>query len=208
MGIGTILFSYALTMSPYKNEELFRNRYMSMTAGQSVEYWNLRQEMLTPKYNLEDYGLTLLLLSLVVYFLIRKNNWQFELIIQAKYFLLLAFLLPFTITGGFMFDMVQQVQREEVPHWADSLGIPLMAVPGIFISTLLFSFIHLVYLIRVPFYSKVLNVLSAIAQLWLWLLVTLFLIFLCLSLVMGAYWYAIPAVLWAYFYYSLMKKAT
>lgn len=195
-------------MSPYKNEEFFRNRYMSMTAGQSVEYWSLRQEMLTSKYNLEDYGLTLILLSLVVYFIIRKNNWQFKLIIQAKYFLSLAFLIPFVTTGGFIFDMVQQVQREEVPHWADSLGIPLMVVPGILINTLLFSFIHLVYLIRVPFYSKVLNVLSAIAQLWLWLLVTLFLIFLCLSLAMGAYWYAIPAGLWAYFYYSLMKKAT
>ena len=53
---GLALIGHAFSLAPYKDEALFMERYGRMSAGQSQEYWRLRDEMLTPKYDLQDYG--------------------------------------------------------------------------------------------------------------------------------------------------------
>jgi len=50
------LLAYAFSIAPYKDEELFMERYMALSVGQGEEYSKLRDEMLTPKYQLQDYG--------------------------------------------------------------------------------------------------------------------------------------------------------
>lgn len=57
--IGVAILGYAYSIAPYKDEALFMERYMALSAGQSNEYWKLRDEMLTPKFQLQDYGGTL-----------------------------------------------------------------------------------------------------------------------------------------------------
>lgn len=47
--VGAALFAFAFTMPPYKDEKAFMERYMQMGAGQSKDYWKLRDEMLTPR---------------------------------------------------------------------------------------------------------------------------------------------------------------
>ncbi len=57
--VGVTILAYAMSIAPYKDETLFMQRYMALSAGQSAEYWKLRDEMLTPKFQLQDYGGTL-----------------------------------------------------------------------------------------------------------------------------------------------------
>ena len=57
--IGVAIIGYAYSLAPYKDEALFTERYMALSDGQSTEYWKLRDEMLTPKFQVQDYGGTL-----------------------------------------------------------------------------------------------------------------------------------------------------
>jgi hypothetical protein len=40
---------------------------MSLSAGQSADYSKLREEMLTPRFQLEDYGITPVALAIIVF---------------------------------------------------------------------------------------------------------------------------------------------
>jgi hypothetical protein len=57
--VGAALIGYANSLAQYKDEALFTERYMALSDGQSNEYVKLREEMLTPKFQLQDYGGTL-----------------------------------------------------------------------------------------------------------------------------------------------------
>ena len=46
--LGCTFVGYSLTLEPYTDEHLFHERYQALQSGQSVEYWKLRDEMLTP----------------------------------------------------------------------------------------------------------------------------------------------------------------
>ena len=72
--VGAALFAFAFTMPPYKDEKAFMERYMQMGAGQSKDYWKLRDEMLTPRYQLQDYGVTLAAGGLTALFFLRKRR--------------------------------------------------------------------------------------------------------------------------------------
>ena len=82
--IGAALSGYALTLPAYKNEQLFMERYMSMSAGQSEEYWKLRDEMLTPKFQIQDYGITLVAVAIAIFLVTRKGEHDFGLQVLVK----------------------------------------------------------------------------------------------------------------------------
>ena len=73
--IGIAILGYALSIAPYKDEKLFMERYMALSTGQSEEYWKLRDEMLTPKYQLQNYGGTLVAAALGVV-LVSRKGWR------------------------------------------------------------------------------------------------------------------------------------
>ena len=202
--VGAVLWGYALTLSPYKNEALFMERYMSMSAGQSHEYWKLRDEMLTPKFQLEDYGVTLMAIAIFWFLGARKSKPLFQSPTSRKWLVVLAISLPFLTVGGYVFDLFQAVDRGEFPHWADSMGIPLMGVPIQFILLAGWSMAHLnflrgIYQPSVPLVQAI----SPKSNWWLLLVsaITALLTVFCLAL--GQYWYAVPGVLWLYLYLSL-----
>lgn len=114
--VGAALLSYALTLSPYKNEALFMERYMAMSAGQSEDYWKLRDEMLTPKFQLEDYGMTLVAIVLAVVLIARKGRIQVRSPSSRTTFVGLSILLPFLTVGGYIFDLFHAYDRREFPH--------------------------------------------------------------------------------------------
>jgi hypothetical protein len=212
--VGVALFSYAFTLSPYKDEKLFMERYMSMSDGQSEQYWKLRDEMLTPKYQLQNYGVTLASIAITVFLVSRKGKVHIQSPKSRKTLVAVAIVLPLLTAGGYVFDLLQGFNRGEFPHWADSMGIPLMGVPIQFAVLFVWSLAHLgflrgVYNPSIPLSHAV----SLKANWWLLFVSAITTVIVFLSAAAGQYWYVIPGVLWLYFYLSLgvqhrMAKAT
>lgn len=200
--IGVAFVAYSFSVPAYTDEKVFMERYMAMSAGQSAEYWKLRDQMLTPKYKLQDYGGTLITAGIGILALTRKDRIRApksRLAVVA-----LALVAPFVSVGAFVFDLLQGHRRGEFPRWADSLGIPLMGVPVQLVVMLLWAITHLAFL-RNAYSPEAPLALALSRQSNKWLLVissiTALLITLCVAV--GTYWYAIPGALWLYIYLSL-----
>ncbi len=201
--IGVAIIGYAYSLAPYKDEALFAERYMALSDGQSTEYWKLRDEMLTPKFQLQDYGGTLIVIAAVIFIVSRKGWRQVKSPTSRATLFGVAFAAPFLTISAYVFDLFQGFARGEFPHWADSMGIPLMGVPVLLAVLLVWSGAHLAFL-RGPYQSAPLVLAVSRKSSW-WLLfvsaVTVVLVVLCT--LAGQYWYAMPGVVWLYFYISL-----
>lgn len=208
--IGVAIIGYSYSLVPYKDEALFNQRYMALSDGQSTEYWKIRDEMLTPKYQLQDYGGTLVAIAAVTFFVTRKGWRQVRSPTSRTTLFCVAFAAPFLAVGAYVFDLFQGFARGEFPHWADSMGIPLMGAPVLLVVLLIWSGAHLA-LLRRPYQPVPLALAISRNSSW-WLLsvsaITGLLVVLCASV--GLYWYAIPGVVWLYFYVSLAaaRRAT
>lgn len=208
--IGVAILGYASSIAPYKDEALFMERYMALSSGQSTEYSKLRDEMLTPKFQLQDYGGTLIAVAVGV-FLFSRRGWQNLKSPKSRATLLgLVFSVPFLTIGAYVFDLFLGFARGEFPHWADSMGIPLMGTPVLLVVLLAWSGAHLAFL-RGTYQATLLSQAASRKANW-WLLfvaaLTVVLVALCASF--GQYWYAVPGVAWLYFYLSLAaaRRAT
>ena len=209
--IGIAILGYALSIAPYKDEKLFMERYMALSSGQSEEYWKLRDEMLTPKYQLQNYGGTLVAAALGMV-LVSRKGWRQPKSPRSRATLFgLAFAAPFLTVSAYVFDLLQGFARGEFPHWADSMGIPLMGVPVLFIVLLVWAAAHLGFLRRAyqPATPLALAV-SLKANWWLLCVSAGTAVLVVASVLVGQYWYAMPEVLWLYFYLSLgaVRRAT
>lgn len=201
--VGVAILGYAYSLSPYTDGALFNERYMALSVGQSDEFWKLRDEMLTPKFRLQDYGGTFVALAVVLFFVSRQGWGQLKSPSSRTTLIGLAFFAPLLTAGSYVFDLFQAFDRGEFPHWADSMGIPLMGVPFLFIVLLVWAAAHLAFMRR-GYQSAPLALAVSRQSNW-WLLtisaITFLLVALCASV--GQYWYAVPGCIWLYFYMSL-----
>jgi hypothetical protein len=202
--VGIALLISSLTLSPYKDEKLFNSKYMEMSSGQSDAFFKLRDEMLTPKFQLEDYGISLLALAGVVFFLYRKEGLQITAPSSRKWLVVLAMALPFITVAGYVYDLLNAYNRGEFPHWADSMGIPLMSAPVLLIGLLFwvvghFGFLHGDY----PPMAKIERESFYKTNIWLKFVSAVAVLLTLLFFALGQYWYAIPSLVWVYFYLSL-----
>lgn len=208
--IGIAIIGYAYSLAPYKDEAIFTERYMALSVGQDAEYWKLLDEVLTPKFQLQDYGGTLVAIAAVIFIVSRKGWRQLKSPTSRATLFGVAFAAPFLTVGAYVFDLFQGFARGEFPHWADSMGIPLMGVPVLLVALLVWSGAHLAFLRG--HYQSVLLVLAVSRKSSWWLLsvsaITVVLVVLCA--LVGQYWYAIPGVVWFYYYISLAaaRRAT
>lgn len=202
--LGVALLAYALTLSPYKNREVFHQRYMQLTDGQSREYHALRDSMLTSKFQMQDYGGTLVTLGMVLFVIshlgvsgVRAPGAPWQLVV-------LAFLVPLLSEVAAVFDLFQGSDREEFPYWADSLGIPLSGSLVVLVLLWLWAFGHLALLRRAyPSGVPLVIAFSRGANRWLLFLSALTLAVIGMLLVAGQYWFLVPGFMWLYFYLSL-----
>lgn len=201
--VGVVIIGYAYSLTPYNDEALFMERYMALSEGQSTEYWKLRDEMLTPKFQLQDYGGTLIAIAAGVFIVSRKGWRQLKSPTSRATLFGVAFVAPFLTVGAHIFDLFQGYARGEFPHWADSMGIPLMGVPVLLVVLLVWAGAHLGFL-RSTYQSAPLALAVSLRSNW-WLLsisaITVVLVVLCA--LVGQYWYAIPGAVWLYYYVSL-----
>lgn len=202
--LGVALFSYALVLHPYKDEQVFMARYMALSDGQSAEYWKLREEMLTPKFQIQDYGITICVTGIAVALASRRGKVRLNALTPRAAVVALAVALPFISVGAYVFDLIQGAGRGEFPHWADSLSIPLMGAPILLVLLLAWSLAHLAFLTNVRGGTVPLSLAFEWRANWWLLLLSVVSAFVALAAAaMGQYWYAFPAVLWLYFYLSL-----
>lgn len=202
---GLAMLAYAMTLPAYTDEKAFRQRYAEMNAGDSAAFYALRDEMLTPKYKLQDYGVGALLLSGVL--ALRRRIWRMTTPRSTLPFIAAALLAPVLEAAAFVFDLLQGQERGEFPHWADSLGIPLMGVPFLFIISLAWSLAHLAFLaflagVRrtvVPLHSAF----ARNANPWLLLVAAVTLALIAFQFAVGMYWHALPCIVWLYLYVAL-----
>jgi len=208
IGIGILV--YSCTLEPYSNYDLFYEQYMALDHSQSSEFYALRDEMVTPKYLLQDIGI-----SLILFFLIAKSLLKLgkgKIVTPSKPLLIaLAFVLPLLTAAGSVFDLFQGLFRGEFPHWADSIAIPLAGVPIIFTILLVWSMSHLLFISvsQTPITKmKIVSLhisLKTIPKLNRWILFISCVTFIltALSAVYGQYWVSVPGTLWLYYYLSL-----
>jgi hypothetical protein len=200
--VGLAMLVYAMTLPAYTDEKTFQHRYGEMKAGDSAAFYALREEMLTPKYKLQDYGVCVLLLSGVL--ALRRRIWRMATPRSTLPFIATALLAPFLAAAAFVFDLSQGQNRGEFPHWADSLGIPLMGLPALFLVCIVWSLAHLTFLAGVRRNVVPLRrAFSRSSNFWLLLVAAVTLALTALLLAEGAYWYALPCVVWLYLYAAL-----
>jgi hypothetical protein len=202
--VGAALLAYSFSLSPYKDESQFMERYMAMSSGQSAEFWKLRDEMLTPKYRLQDYGGTLIILAVGVLLSTRGSKFLVKSPKSRTTLFILSLAAPLLTASAYIFDLFQGFNRGEFPHWADSMSIPLMSTPIIFIGLIFWSIVHL-KLLPATYQSDAsfALALSWKSNAWLLFVSMVVAVLLMLCVVYGQYWYAVPCSAWLYLNLSI-----
>lgn len=128
----SVIFSF--TISAYTNEEEYNEKYWAIdrqelgSSNASAQFHKLRDEYLSYKYMLQDYALTFLILGLSAFVMLRKGNKLYAPSSNLKA-ALIGFSAALLTTGTYIGDLFLEYSRGAYPSWADSLGIPLIAVP-------------------------------------------------------------------------------
>lgn len=205
--IGLFLIKYSFYLPTYTNELEYLIKYdaLSNLEDKTELFHKLRESYLTPKYLLEDYGITAIILSLciiIVSFIKIENlktpNTKFKII-------LLGLTAVFFTNFGYVGDLFLEMIRGSYPHWADSIGIPLMATPFYLLISLFWLYANLA-----PIYKNLntniiitkYNILKI--NFWFTSITTITILLTIWDIIDGYFWQLLPGILWIYFYISLM----
>lgn len=200
--VSLALIGASLSMEPFHLAADGSYPMFSVPEGDSQAYFIAREQALTGKFALQDYGVTMLVFSLVL----AAFNWQpFKAPRSLPSFLGVAVAAPFVTVGAFAFDLIQGQGRWEFPPWADSLGIPLMGIPILLVAGLVWAFSHFVLLAGVPRRAGVYFSLVVIrrSHLWLRVIFTLTALLVVGASAQGRWWYVVAGAFWLYFYASI-----
>jgi len=170
--------------------------------GNSEAYFMAWDQAVTAKFKLQDYGVTLMAFALAI----AAFCWRpFKAPPSRLGFVILAVAAPFLTVAGYIFDLIQAQARLEFPPWADSLGIPLMGVPVLFLGGLVWAFAHFMLLAGVPQRVDVVLSVSAVRRGNPWLLIVsaITAVLVVAMAAEGAYFYCIPGFLWLYYYAAI-----
>jgi hypothetical protein len=159
--------------------------------------------MLTSKFQLQDYGRTLLAMATGMFIVLRKGWRRLSSPKRRLTLFGIAFAAPILSISAYVFDLFQAFDRGEFPHWADSMGIPLMGVPFVLMILFLWSAVHLVFLKANYQPAPLILAISLKSNWWLLSISIITLILAVSSALFGHYWYAITDIFWLYFYLSL-----
>lgn len=207
--LGAVLLAYSFTLLPYKSEQAFMQQYLAMRSGQSAEYFALRDAQLTAKYSLQDFGIEALALGILAFALARKERIQVNSLRSRAAAIGAAVGLPILFVAGYVFDLMQAYGRGEFPHWADSMGIPLMGTPIILVILWLWAFANLGLASGKNRPNQSLGAAFQWRKNW-WQLTNAGLWFLMTAIpaIYGQYWYSLPSMGWVYFFLSIGASRT
>jgi hypothetical protein len=204
--IGLVIFGYSLTLKPYTNEDEYNSKYMQISGENRSElFYDLREEYLTIKYPLADYGLTTVIIGLILIFILFRGWSEFRTLPSKKWIISIGFAAVLSTVLCYVGDLFNEYSRGSSPNWADSLGIPLMSVlPMLVILTIWLGF-NLIGL-RGDFKANipVSSLRFSNINYWYLTISILTIIILILMIIEGYFWMLLPGFLWLYFYISIL----
>lgn len=200
--IGVLVAAYSTTLPAYHSGQSMSSVLASVTERDSAAYHRAIQQAQTARFMLQDHGISIALIGVVLMALGLPRGIPAPR--SPLGFIALALLIPALSTWGAMFGLFQDLERDQVPPWADSVGIPLAGLPVWFTITLIWTLAHLAALQGVRRSRTTLS-LRALRRgnVWLVLVTALTGALLALALKDGAYWDAVSLVLWIYFYWAI-----
>lgn len=208
---GVALFLYTLTLDRYTDEAAYRAAYQAIhphdvgleAAGESFS--ELRRRYLTPKFELEDYALTAAVTGLVMAVL-SLIGWSRLAAPSSRWIVAsLGFAASGMSVAALFFDALLLEFREDVPWWSDSLGPVFFLLVGTTVVLVAWVTINLLglrgrFVAGAKFAPVELRGIN-----WWYAILTLASVGLTLFTVSQAdFTMVIPAVLWTYFYASLL----
>lgn len=201
--LSLILIVTSLFLEPFHLNANGVNPIFDLAEDNLELFFQVREQALTWKFTLQDYGITLFIFSLAL----MVFNWKgFKAPSSTVGFLFLAFIAPFLTSSALTFDMLQASSRFEYAPWENSfIRSQALGIPISFILGLVWACWYFTLLAGIPrqekvrlSYSSIKNGHSGLA------LIAFFTAFLVVVFSMfGAYWYALAAGVWLYFYSSI-----
>ncbi len=208
--VGAVLVGYSLTLEPYVSGGNFA--VVAVPYGNNAAYDAARAAALTPKYALQDYGITLMATGAILFLAVRHGRAGLKSPRYQAIMVAAALLLPVLATVAVGFDVVQAAERGEYPPWGDAIMIGLVVLPILMIPLLLWSLSHLVILWprgkQGP--TPLVETLSPPRNGWILGVSVITAGLTIYFAVLGAWWMAIVGAGWLYFYLSLAadRRAT
>lgn len=216
ISISIIIFSllsiaYSFTISAYTDEDEYRERYMALDwqelgiSNASYKFYALRDEYLSPKYKVQDYGFTFLILGMATFICFRKGKFISAPSSNAKV-ALVGFGAAALTTGACIVDPFLEFYRGSYPWWVDSdyLGIRLKGVPALAFIFFGWAAVNLIAMNGQFIAGSQISFkrIKGSNYFYLFLLVVT-LIIVALYTVVAHFWIVLPGVFWLYFYASL-----
>lgn len=206
--IGAIsLLWRSTTYERYTNSEEYNTKYLRLSddENRSLKFQELRKEYLTPKFKLEDYGITLSLLSIPCFVISAIGICKLRTLNSKGSIISVGILAALLTNIGYVGELFLEMGRESFPHWSDSLAIPLMGVPFLFMVSLLWVVVNLLG-IKGNFKTSVLIFPFRFDKLNYWYssIIILTMVLLSWEAIGGKYWWILPNLFWLYFYFNIL----
>ena len=156
--VGIILLVLSLSIPAFRDGDFFAAEYSKLgdearalpsgSSSQAIseKYWALRDAQLTYRYTIQNYALCFLVLSAflgALTMVARFNSWAdlktLSVPLRRWPIVLLAGACGLSVPIAYIVDLLQEYERNAFPHWADSMGIPLMSVPPLLAASLVIA---------------------------------------------------------------------
>jgi hypothetical protein len=207
--LGITLLGYSFTLDRYTDVNAYNERYFSINSSSSdasEQFAALRDEYLTSKFALENYGLTTLILGVIAMIVGGIGYKRIKTPSKRIWLILIGLCASVLVCLASVGEIYLGLYRDSYPHWADSIGIALFTAPFLLLVFLLWTGIMLIWMQR-PFISGVvlfpLNIRNSNKFLLIVLILTT--IILLYLIVTGSFWMIIPGAFWIYFYISIIQ---
>lgn len=205
LSVGIFLIIQSTDMPAHTNEKLYNEAISNVEQGDYTEYDRVREIYLTSKYDFEDYGYTLTILSIPIFIIGIVGFNRLETPSKRVWVLTIGLLAVMISTIGFVYDLFLEMDRDIYPPWADSLAIPLMGVPGMVILLIIwvvanYNGTRKHYTNSVQFTSFRLNNLDT----WYTIVLSISIVITLWSLLAGFYVQFFSGIIWMYFYFCIL----
>jgi hypothetical protein len=143
--LGALMLIASHFMPQYSDTKAFHSEYGKMNETNSAEFYLLREKYLTKKFVVQDVGLSIAFFGGI--WALFKRFRPIRSLMNIYWYFGLALACALAYTAGYVTDLLVAFGRDEFPWWSDSLGIPLMGLPMIFIFSLIWCGLPLPWLI-------------------------------------------------------------
>ena len=204
LSIGIFLIIQSTDMPAHTNEKLYNEAISNVEQGDYTEYDRVRETYLTSKYDFEDYGYTLTILSIPIFIIGIVGLNRFKTPSNRIDVLTIGLLAALTTNIGSVHSYFLDESRDLYPLWPESPS-PLMGVPVLFVI----SFIWVVanyagtrknYANSVQFNSFRLDNLDY----WYATILSITAVITIWSIFEGAYSMVLSGIIWMYFYFCIL----